>query len=73
MKGYNNIPHKNDLNEDANKSYHNLTACIECYACLDGFVHAKNNIADTQKNEAYKYGNHILFKNTETFDRSFNS
>ena len=58
MKGYNNIPHKNDLNEDADKSYHNLTACIECYACLDGCpVHARNNIVDTQNNEAYKYGN----------------
>ena len=47
MKGYNNIPKKNDLNEDAEKLYHNLTACIECYACLDGCpVHAKNNITD---------------------------
>ena len=58
MKGYNNITQKNDLNEDADKSYHNLTACIECYACLDGCpVHAKNNTVDTQNNEAYKYGN----------------
>ena len=58
MKGYNNIAHKNDLNEDAAKSYHNLTACIECYACLDGCpVHAKNNIVDIQNNVAYKYGN----------------
>ncbi len=74
MKGYNNIPKKNDLNEDANKLYHNLTACIECYACLDGCpVHAKNNIADIKKNDAYKYGNPYSFKNTETFDRSFNS
>ena len=58
MQGYNNISHKNDLNEDADKSYHNLTACIECYACLDGCpMHAKNNIVDIQNNEAYKYGN----------------
>ena len=58
MRGYNNISHKNDLNEDANKSYHNLTACIECYACLDGCpMHAKNNTVDIQNNVAYKYGN----------------
>ena len=55
---YNNISHKNDLNEDAHESYHNLTACIECYACLDGCpIHAKNNIVDVQNNVAYKYGN----------------
>ena len=58
MKGYNNISHTNDLNKDADKTYHNLTACIECYACLDGCpVHAKNNIVDIQNNIAYKYGN----------------
>ena len=62
MKGYNNISKKNDLNEDAEKLYHNLTACIECYACLDGCpVHVKNNISDIQKNEAYKYGNPYSF------------
>ena len=62
MKGYNNISHKNDLNEDAHISYHNLTACIECYACLDGCpVHAKNNIVDIQNNVAYKYGNPYSF------------
>jgi succinate dehydrogenase/fumarate reductase iron-sulfur protein len=58
MKGYNNISNANDLNKDADKTYHNLTACIECYACLDGCpVHAKNNIVDIQNNVAYKYGN----------------
>ena len=62
MKGYNNISHTNDLNEDADKTYHNLTACIECYACLDGCpVHAKNNIVDIQNNVAYKYGNPYSF------------
>ena len=62
MKGYNNIPHTNDLNKDADKTYHNLTACIECYACLDGCpVHAKNNIVDIQNNVAYKYGNPYSF------------
>ena len=62
MKGYNNISHTNDLNKDADKTYHNLTACIECYACLDGCpVHAKNNIIDIQNNVAYKYGNPYSF------------
>ena len=62
MKGYNNISHTNDLNKDADKNYHNLTACIECYACLDGCpVHAKNNIVDIQNNVAYKYGNPYSF------------
>ena len=62
MKGYNNISHTNDLNKDADKTYHNLTACIECYACLDGCpVHAKNNIVDIQNNVAYKYGNPYSF------------
>ena len=62
MKGYNNISHTNDLNADADKTYHNLTACIECYACLDGCpVHAENNIVDIQNNVAYKYGNPYSF------------
>ena len=62
MKGYNNISHTNDLNKDADKTYHNLTACIECYACLDGCpVHANNNIVDIQNNVAYKYGNPYSF------------
>ena len=62
MQGYNNISHKNDLNQDADKIYHNLTACIECYACLDGCpVHAKNNIVNKQNNEAYRYGNPYSF------------
>jgi succinate dehydrogenase / fumarate reductase iron-sulfur subunit len=62
MKGYNNISNANDLNKDADKTYHNLTACIECYACLDGCpVHAKNNIVDIQNNVAYKYGNPYSF------------
>ena len=62
MKGYNNISHTNDLNKDADKTYHNLTACIECYACLDGCpVHAENNIVDIQNNVAYKYGNPYSF------------
>lgn len=55
MQGYNNISTKNNLNVEAETSYHNLTACIECYACLDGCpMHAKNKFID---NETYKSGN----------------
>lgn len=33
----------NDLNVEAPAAYHDLTACIECYACLDGCpMHARN-------------------------------
>lgn len=33
----------NDLNVEAPDDYHALTACIECYACLDGCpMHARN-------------------------------
>ena len=33
----------NDLNVEAPEGYHALTACIECYACLDGCpMHARN-------------------------------
>lgn len=33
----------NDLNVEAPNVYHDLTACIECYACLDGCpMHARN-------------------------------
>ena len=33
----------NDLNVEAPADYHDLTACIECYACLDGCpMHARN-------------------------------
>lgn len=36
-------PQANDLNVDAPETYHDLTACIECYACLDNCpMHAKN-------------------------------
>ena len=33
MNGFNNFTKKNDLNVEADNSYHSLTACIECYAC----------------------------------------
>ena len=33
----------NDLNVEAPQTYHDLTACIECYACLDNCpMHARN-------------------------------
>ena len=58
MYGYNNISYKNDINIEADSSYHNLTSCIECYACLDGCpMHAKNNISVIDNNKAYEYGN----------------
>ena len=44
MVGYNKIPSKNNLNIEADISYHNLTACIECYACLDGCPVKKNSL-----------------------------
>ena len=32
-----------DVNAEAPEAYHDLTACIECYACLDGCpMHARN-------------------------------
>ncbi len=52
----------NDLNVAAPDDYHALTACIECYACLDKCpMHARN--FDTDGNEhrdeggAYRWGN----------------
>ena len=36
-------PQGNDLNVEAPETYHDLTACIECYACLDNCpMHARN-------------------------------
>ncbi len=62
MQGYNNISLKNDLNVEANTNYHNLTACIECYACLDGCpVHKKNDLEVKDNNNAYSYGNPYSF------------
>ena len=62
MVGYNNIAQKNDLNINAEASYHNLTACIECYACLDGCpLHKKNNLEVKDNNSAYPFGNPFSF------------
>ena len=61
MVGYNKISSKNNLNVDACDSYHNLTACIECYACLDGCpLHKKNNL-DLKDDYAYQFGNPFSF------------
>ena len=62
MVGYNKISSKNNLNVEANNTYHNLTACIECYACLDGCpIHKKNNLGIKNENRAYAYGNPFSF------------
>jgi len=62
MKGYNNISLKNDLNIEADSSYHNLTACIECYACLDGCpLHKKNDLEVKDSNNVYSFGNPFSF------------
>ena len=58
----------NDLNVEAPQAYHDLTACIECYACLDSCpMHARNfggtlpgdtATADIPNaSEGYKWGN----------------
>ena len=60
MIGYNKISYKNNLNVEADFSYHNLTACIECYACLDGCpLHKKNNL-EVKRIRAYLFGNPFL-------------
>lgn len=50
----------NDLNKDPPEDYHALTACIECYACLQKCpMHAKNfeNGAEASASDGYQYGN----------------
>ena len=48
----------NDLNVDASEDYHELTSCIECYACLHNCpMHEKNNVELNESKERYKYGN----------------
>ena len=62
MNGYNNLKKKNDLNIEADNTYHSLTACIECYACLEGCpMHAKNNLLETN-NEPYEFGKSKRFR-----------
>lgn len=50
----------NDLNQDAPEEYHALTACVECYACLQNCpMHARNfaENADPDTSEGYRWGN----------------
>ena len=62
MVGYNKIPNKNNLNIEADISYHNLTACIECYACLDGCPQCiKKNSLEIKDNKPYLFGNPFSF------------
>ena len=39
--GFNNISRKNNLNVEADKTYHNLTACIESRSSLGMVVHQR--------------------------------
>ena len=62
LVGFNNIANKNNLNIEADKSYHNLTACIECYACLHNCpLHKKNDTKDISTSEKFEYGNPFSF------------
>ena len=62
LVGFNNIANKNNLNIEADKSYHNLTACIECYACLHNCpLHKKNDTKDISASEKFEYGNPFSF------------
>ena len=48
----------NDLNVEAPQAYHELTACIECYACLDKCpMHARNTGDETTEQVGYRWGN----------------
>lgn len=51
----------NDLNVEAPSEYHELTACVECYACLHGCpMHARNLEAvdeGARAGEGYRWGN----------------
>ena len=45
----------NDLNVDAPETYHDLTACIECYACLANCpLHARNFSETSPENSGEK-------------------
>ena len=50
----------NDLNQDPPEDYHELTACIECYACLQGCpLHARNFAEgmEVDASDPFTYGN----------------
>ena len=67
MRGLKTSGQGNDLNVDAPEVYHELTACIECYACLDNCPMHARNFDDKVPGEmesdlpdpsiGYKYGN----------------
>ncbi len=48
-----------DMNVEAPQAYHDLTACIESYACLNKCpMHQRNAESDHDKpGEAYRWGN----------------
>ena len=50
----------NDLNKEPPEDYNELTACIECYACLQGCpMHARNFVEELEADplDGYTYGN----------------
>jgi succinate dehydrogenase / fumarate reductase iron-sulfur subunit len=54
------VPHGNDFNQDPPEDYHELTACIECYACLQNCPMPAQNLAEgveTDALDAYSHGN----------------
>lgn len=67
LRGMDNSSKRNELNVEAPDEYHDLTACIECYACLHNCpMHARNVSNGMESNneeganpysQAYKYGN----------------
>ena len=59
---------KNDLNVEAPKEYHELTACIECYACLEKCPMHEKNSDDLKPNyeKEYKWGNPFTLLKLQT-------
>ena len=59
---------KNDLNVEAPKEYHELTACIECYACLEKCPMHEKNSHDLKPNyeKEYKWGNPFTLLKLQT-------
>jgi len=67
MRGLKTSAKGNDLNVEAPDIYHNLTSCIECYACLDKCPMHLRNFSDKlpsdekdnlpNASEGYKHGN----------------
>ena len=61
MRGrLNSVAQGNDLNLNPPDDYHKLTACIECYACLQGCpMHARNlsDKKETNTVDGYRWGN----------------